>query len=73
MRHRGTGERRAFKGPREVVRESTEESLFSGLLSKPLSQLLIHRLAVPHGYEPNDSFLLINAIDDVKPANAIFP
>jgi len=43
----------------------------SGLSAKPLGQLLIHRLAVSHGHEADDSSLVIDCVDDAKTANAI--
>ena len=55
----------------EMVRESTNEWLFSGLSSKPLGQLLIHISPVPNGHQTNDSCLLIDGIGDTKTANAI--
>jgi hypothetical protein len=72
LRHRGIGEGRTFKGLlSEMVRESTDESLGSGLLSEPLGQLLIHRSTVTNGHQANGSCFLMNGIDDAKTANAI--
>ncbi len=54
-----------------MVRKSTHESLFSGLSSKPLDQLLIHSSTVTHSHQANDSCFLMNGIDDAKAANPI--
>ena len=51
--------------------ESTDESLFLGPAAKPIRQLFIHRSAVPHGHEADDSFLVTDCVDDTKAANAI--
>ena len=55
----------------EMVRESTEEWLFSGLSSKPVGQLLIHISTVANGHQANGVSFLIGGIDDAKAANAI--
>jgi hypothetical protein len=39
---------------------------------KPIRQRFIHRSAVTHGHEADDSSLVIDCVDDTKAVNAIF-
>lgn len=55
----------------EIVQESTAAWSLSGLSSQSLAQLLIHSSTVANGHQANDSYSLINGINDAKAANAI--
>jgi len=56
----------------EMLRQSTDKSLSSGLSTNPLRQLIIiHSSTVAHGHQANNSCFLMNSIDDAKPTNAI--